>query len=259
MEGFGCIARLGAANLAETVVAGLASDSPPLIASGSNLYVADLWRIKRVPTGGGMPETVAADDAAISALTTDGSSVYWTSGSDASVRKAAVAGGPVTVLVGASAAESGSAIGISSTGKLVWVAGSIVDMIPAASPNSTPITLWNQGSSVSSLAVDTTHAYFSVPSTNDVLAIPLAGGNAQSLAKADATAAVPLLRLAQDGTNLYWIDTTEISKVPVGGGVGLGVIDFDVPGTDATSSIAVDATNVYWTEPQTKQIRSAPK
>jgi hypothetical protein len=258
VEGFGRIARLSAGNVVETVVAGLASDSPPLVASGLNLYVADLWRIKSIPSGGGMPETVAADDAAISALTTDGSSVYWTSGADASVRKAAAAGGPVIVLVGSSSAQSGAAIGI-STGGLTWVAGTAVEMIPAPAPNSAPVLLWNQGSNVSTLAVDATHAYFGVPSTNDVFAIPLAGGSTQSLAKARATAAVPLLGITRDGTTLYWIDAAGISKVPAGGGAALGVVDFDTAGTDATSTMAVDTTNVYWTEPVTKQIRSAPK
>jgi len=259
IEGFGRIARLSAGNVVETVVAGLASDSPPLAASGSNLYLADLWRIKRIATAGGMPETVAADDGAISALTSDGSSVYWTSGSDASVRKAAAAGGPVTVLVNSSSAESGAAIGVSSTGALTWVAGTAVEMIPAPAPNSTPVLLWNQGSNVSTLAVDATHAYFGVPSTNDVFSIPLAGGSTQSLAKARATAAVPLLGITRDGTTLYWIDAAGVSKVPTGGGSALGVVDFDTAGTDATSTIAVDTTNVYWTEPLTKQIRSAAK
>ena len=74
-------------------------------------------------------------------------------------------------------------------------------------------------------------------------------------ATAAATAAAPLLRLALDGTTLYWIDTAKIAKVPVAGGATLQVIDFDVPGTDATSTMAIDINNVYWTEPQSKQIR----
>ncbi len=259
VEGFGRIARLNASNAVETVVAGLASDSPPLIATGSDLFVADQWRIKRIPAGGGMPVTVAADDAAISALTTDGSSIYWTSGMVASVRMAPVTGGPVGVLVGVSSAGVGSAIRVTPTGKVLWATLSAIEMIPQAQANSTPVELWNQGMTVSDLAVDSTNAYFAVPATSDLFALPLAGGNAHSLAQASTAGASPLFRLVLDGSQLYWIDAEKIAKVAVAGGTPAGVIDFDAAGADPTSTLAIDTTSIYWTEPQARRIRSAAK
>lgn len=266
IEGFGRIARLTSTNLVQTVVSGLATDSPSFVATATDLFIADLWRIKRLPLAGGMPVTLAAGDGPIAHLTTDGTSVYWDDLSPVSVSKAPVAGGNVTVLVSASALAAvtgpGGPIRIAPNGNLYWAVSSSTAVLSAPSAtSSTSANVVVQGLlNLSDLAVDASNVYISESVTGDILSVPAGGGSLIKLANASlpfgpGLASIPL---HLDTSTLYWMDANKIAKVPVGGGATTQVIDFS-SALDPTATIAVDGTNVYWTEPAAQDIRKSSK
>jgi hypothetical protein len=260
-EGFSRVACLTSANGVQTVLSGISSPAPTFVATSSGLYVADLWRIKRVPLTGGMSMTVAADDGPIADLTADDTWVYWDSGQRVSARKAPIAGGAVIVLAdqGATVGMSGGQIHLGADGNLYWVSlSNALLSVPTAggAPN-----LIAQGVSWE-FVIDATSAYFFDSPTGSISKLPLTGGSATPLASTGSSSALsPPLML--DGAYLYWFGTTSsqvgtsISKVPVAGGSVTPVLDFD--GVNFGNTIAIDGNNVYWIEPNASDIRASAK
>lgn len=285
LNGSGRIARLTPTNTVQTVVSGLASDAPTFVATATDLFIVDGWRIKRLPLAGGMPVTVAADDGPIAHLATDGASVYWDQlpfeatirpRAGGSVRKAPVAGGSVTVLVSDGALSphggTGGQIHLAPNGNLYWTTttGLLVystellsapSTVPSLSVNA--LAHLNGGPNTGAnlpplfdLAADASNVYISNPATGEILSVPAGGGGLTMLANAGfPLASIPL---DLDASTLYWIDPNKIAKVPVAGGATTQVVAFS-SGPNPTASFAVDGTNVYWTEPAALDIRKSSK
>jgi hypothetical protein len=262
-EGFARIARLTSTNVVQTLVSGISSDSATLVSSPTDLLIADHNRIKRLPLSGGMPVTVAADDASdgsIARLATDGSFVYWDTSLHGSVRKAPLVGGSVTVLISVGALGSlggvGGPIRVAPDGNLYWVNSTKLLSIPSGSISTSANVISQALGPVSDLTVDASNVYFAEPATGAILSVPGIGGGVATL----ANAGFPLsnISLDLDGTTLYWLDPNKIVKLPATGGPTTEVVAFS-PALDPTESFAVDSGNVYWVEPGALDIRKAAK
>jgi hypothetical protein len=190
-EGFARIARLTSTNVVQTLVSGISTDSATIVATATDLLIADRNRIKRLPLSGGMPVTLAADDGSdgpVARLATDASFVYWDTSLHGSVRKAPVAGGSATVLISVSALGAlggiGGPIRVASNGTLYWAVATKLLTIPTGSI-STSANLINQAlGPISDLAVDSSNVYLSEPATGAILSVPAIGGGAVTLANA---------------------------------------------------------------------------
>ena len=259
-DGSARIARLDAGNTVETVVAGLARDSAPFAVTATDLIVADLERIKRIPLAGGMPTTVAVDDSPIANIATDGAAVYWNTGDTGSLRKAPIGGGAVTVLVSLSAlgsfAGAPGPIRLATNGNLYWVANSTnVLSAPSATPSAAPTPIAQGLAGISDLVVDAARAYVALPATGDILSMPLAGGATTQLAH--LTPAPPAgFRLALDGSTLFWFGNLKVAQLPVDGGPSTEVLEFDAGNA---FGFAVDADNVYFALQSPLAIRKSPR
>jgi hypothetical protein len=258
-DGSGRIARLTASNAVQTAVAGLASDSPPFVVAGSNIWVADLNRIKRIALSGGMPEVLVVDGSAIPVLASDATAIYWATSAPSAIRKIPMAGGTVTTLIdGTSLAAFAGAPGpmrVAPNGNLYWVASqNNVLSIPTANPSSTAAIIAQGLSAISDLAVDASHAYVAVPGNATILSYPLSGGSSTTFASSVGLGGP--IQLALESTSLYWLAGGKISKGPAAGGTATEVMEFD--GALGASSFAVDANYVYFAEPAQQEIhRSA--
>ncbi len=99
IEGFGRIARIPlAGGPVTTLAAGVSVTRPPIAVDDTHVYIADRFRIKKVPVCGGPPETVVAADFEIKDLAVDGGALYWTEEPFCAVKKAGVDGGALTLL-----------------------------------------------------------------------------------------------------------------------------------------------------------------
>ena len=81
-----------------TLAAGVSVARPPIAVDDTHVYMADGFRIKKVPVYGGPPETVVAADFGIKDLAVDGGELYWTEEPFCAVKKVGVDGGPLTLL-----------------------------------------------------------------------------------------------------------------------------------------------------------------
>jgi hypothetical protein len=256
VEGFSRVARLTAGNAVQTVLSGISSPSPAFVVNATDLYVADLQRIKRVPLAGGMPENVAATDEsqAPASLAVDGSRVYWDSTLQGSAYSAPLGGGPVTLLASAGAQSGpGGSIRVGTDGKVYWSAGA--NLLSAPLAGGAPGVVTQQGPT-GAFVIDATHAYFVDSITHDMLVQPLAGGASTALTSGNAFSAGA--QLVMDGANVYVMSGNEIVKVALAGGAITPVLYF-VSGAPANTTFAVDGTKVYWTEPAAMDIRASAK
>jgi hypothetical protein len=260
-DGSAGILRLGAAGHAvETVVTGLARDSAPFALTATDLVVADLKRIKRIPLAGGMPATVAIETSPIASIATDGTAVYWNTADTGSVRKAPVGGGAVTVLVSTSAlgpfAGAPGPIRVAADGRLYWVA-SQANVLSAASttPSDSPTPIAQGLGQISDLVVDSSRAYVALPATGRIVSMPLDGGATTQLAQLTPATTIAL---AVDGSStLYWSDMLKVAQLPVLGGPSTEVLEIDA--SLGAFGFAVDAGNVYVALKSPLQIRKSPK
>jgi hypothetical protein len=97
------------------------------------------------------------------------------------------------------------------------------------------------------LAVNQTQVVWTVPSTGQILAIPLAGGTPLELAKDQD---VPL-RLALDESRVYWTNWSSCGACAKGSVQSVALSGEGEPTTiagkqDHPNGIAVDTVNVYW-------------
>ncbi len=254
-EGFGRIARVPAGGgTATTVVSGVTTDSAPICVSGSDVFIADKLRIKKVSLSGGMPETLAVASDHVANLVTDGVYVYWDQDPFSNVYKAPVNGGTVTGL-----ATAGVLAGLAGpirlqNGTVYWMTNfNAILAVPTA--GGTVKVVASNLPYLSDFVVDETNVYFSEQDTGNIMKMPVAGGTATLLASGYVGS---YNILALDSVHVYWINRVSIGKVPIAGGAPT----FSVSGAqDATfpASIALDATNVYWTQPPIAEIWKAPK
>jgi hypothetical protein len=272
-HGLARIARLGAGNVAQTVVDGISGSPPTLVVAGATLIFPDLYRLKSIPLSGGMPSTLVADSWPIGNLATDGTSLVWNDARNGTLRKAPVVGGAVTVLADASAL--GAFIGTPGpirtgpNGNAYWVVSVApgpgqpgiphVVSAPVAAPTTTVMAIAPNLADATDLAVDNTGVYVATASGvgPSIVRAPLDGAGTLTTVKAEP---VGPHMLALAGPTLYWMDGFEIAKIPTAGGAAVAIVDFDsaaILGADA-GSFAVDSTSVYFTVPALQDIRRTP-
>jgi len=266
-EGFSRVAALKNGS-AQTVLSGISTQAPPFAVSATDVLIADLWRIKRVPLSGGMAVTVAAEDGPIAGVTADNAWAYWNRQDRLSARKAPIGGGAVTVLAdqGASLPWSSSPIRLGANGNLYWVTSSNAFVSVPAAGGSLSVVAQNASRC---FVLDADNAYF-IATSGSISKQPLSGAAPTELATAvpctsSASGPAGLSPFVLDSQYLYWIGplgslvTDTVSKVSVSGGRVVPVLAFDgVIGTNG-ASIAVDATSVYWAQPTAPEIRASAK
>jgi len=257
-EGFGQIARtpMGGGPV-DTLVSGVQAASPPIAVSTDYVYVADGWRIKRVPRAGGLMQTVAASDDRVMALATDGSYVYWVANNLSTVYKAVAAGGP-EIHLASSPNGLQDPIGIIRVqgGRVFWAPG-ISAILSVAVTGGALNTVTTNIASLSDFVVDDAYVYFSEDGTGDIKRVPARGGPAETLGNGLGSS---YNILAQNTSEIYSIDQLYVHRWPKNGGQGAFVNPNPLaaePGFPA--SIAVDASRVYWTHPPVQLIQYVPR
>jgi hypothetical protein len=188
-------------------------------------------------------------------IAVDSTSVYWTNVS-VGVMKVPIGGGTVTTLA---LGRSGPGIAIDSE-NIYW----IDEMCPAdggACPASgsqavmsarlagrAPTTLASGGFSLTSIAVDSTNAYWTGFSpAHSIQSVSVRGGTPTILSASPLVGDDPDA-IAVAGGRVYWtINDSAVAgvySIPVGGGAPLTLFSQQFFGF---TSIAVDSTSVYWT------------
>ena len=255
-SGSGRIARLLSATTSQTLVEGVYSDSPTFIVVGNDLVVADWQRLKRVPIGGGVPETLAFAPAPIAGITSDGTMVYFDAGG--SVYAVPIAGGATTVVAPAPPGfgQSGP-IKLAPNGNLYWVADS-TNIAYAPATGGTPTVVSMGSLPLGPLAVNATGVYFGFKTFPGISKLPLDGGPAVGITITNQNGGSSVMDLLIDGTTLYWIDGQQIATVPVTGGDADALVAFTSQvafGADI-SNLAIDSGHIYWSEPTPPNIRA---
>jgi len=184
-----------------------------------------------------------------------GATLYWTSGdsSQTTLNATPLAGGTTTTV-------ATSTVGISqivaSGGTLYWLESSPTENFMSAirsvagggGPIKTVLSGFN--SAVGRFAVDAANVYYTVPTgpnavgSIDLLAMPLAGGAATTLASAIWP---PPIKIISTGTNVVWINQIQqVWSIAVGGGSSVSLSNS--PGGGGPYDVAFDGTNIVWTE-----------
>jgi hypothetical protein len=256
-EGFGRIGRAPAAGgAAETVVSGVAADSPPISVTDDYVLIADKARIKRVPRAGGTVETVAKTLYRTSDLVADQSYVYWLEDVPFStIKRAPVGGGAVTQLASSLLYNGPGGIIRLQGGALYWTAGPFT--ILSVSASGGPLRVVASGLPyMSDMITDATHVYWSENDSGIFRRMPIAGG-APIPFGGGLGASYNIL--AVDETDLYWIDQRQVGKVRKSDSE-VSFLTGDILNLAfLRPGIAVDASFVYWTDPALQMIRKLEK
>ena len=257
VEDFGQVVALPRTGGATTpLLTGISTASPPLAVDASNAYVADGWRVKKVPLSGSGVATVQVEgNDSIEDVAQEGGYIYWLEGGAIRViKRMPVGGGSVETL--ASTSEFVEQIATDSSA-VYWVEG--YDTIQrVANSGGTVSTVASGLAAVSDLLSDGSHVYFSEQDAGRIRRVPVGGGTI------DLLTGQPLqfswIALASDADNIYWLDQQALGKVAKAGGTDEVLIP-DGMQTDATrpGGIAVDASQVYWTETAGGTIKSNAK
>jgi hypothetical protein len=258
LEGFGQIAsQLPGTGRVDTVASGVLSDSPPIDVNGGYVYVADKWRVKRVPRTGGRVQTITRADDQIESLATDGASVFWAQRPLAKAFRAAAAGGAPVPLGTPPPASTGPAGPIHAlNGWVYWMSGySAILRVPAAGGQVTPLATGLPF--LSDLVVDDDYVYFSEQDGSNINRIPVGGGAPAFIASGTRFS---YKSLALDATNLYWIDQVNVGRVAKAGG-NIAYLNPNSLVTDPgfPASIAVRGQDLAWTHPPVGVIQIVPK
>jgi hypothetical protein len=264
----GCarIARIAGGGSATTVVSGIATHSPVLVAAADKLLIADLSCIKTLPLSGGVPEVYQAGSSTIAGLTSapDGTVAYWVDLSG-SVNRMLLADGTVNAVstpgTVSGAPPSPGTIRLAPNGDLYWVADTQTVLgVSSAASAATPDVIAQGLQGVTDLAVDSSGVF--IAEQSGIVGAPLAGGTTTLLLGGNTTVGANHLML--DGSRLYWLAGGMIAKMNTDGSSAAEVIEFDLspPVSSAPAlprSMAIDSSSVYFTEPAGPDIRKTPK
>jgi hypothetical protein len=183
-------------------------------------------------TGGGLTSTLMPSVDA-NEVVADGISVYVAY--DSGIVSFPSGGGTVSPLVANEDAPHSLAV----QGSFLYWADDDYTVRSSGTDGTGLTTLVTMSSAVDFVVADSVNVYFTV-SGSEILAMPASGGSPPLLL---VSGLVGVVRLATDGVNVYWIDSTTLSKVPVTGGA---VTMLYMTGGDA-ADIAVDEASVFWT------------
>ena len=263
IEGFGRIARaLAGGGVAQTIASGVTTEAAPIVATTTDVFIADKFRIKRVAVAGGQVETVPADTAyrdGVASLATDGAYIYWVQGPFSDVYRVPIGGGAGTHL----ASVSGSGVSAGPGGPIRVRDGTVYwmtsfDAILAVPAGGGAVRVVASGLPfLSDFVVDGTNLYFSEQDSGNIERMPLTGGSTTMLANG-LHGSYNILAL--DGVNLYWIDQVHVGKVSVAGGPAAFIVSGGLSSDPLfPASLVLDAGSVYWTEPPAQEIRTTQK
>lgn len=255
----GRIARVAAGGgTVGTVISGITSDSPPIAVSNTHVFVADGFRIKKIPLAGGMPEPVASGSFYIKDLVTDNIYVYWVEDDFSNVFKAPVGGGAATFLGSVPAGiAAGPAGPIRLQGGIVYWMTNFDAIISVPAAGGTSQVVASGLPFLNDFVVDDANIYFSENDTGKIRKVSLIGKQFSDLAQ-ESPSASPII-LATDGQSLYWINQAVVGKVPITGGTSKIMVPSVMSDPYFPGSIAIDNNSIFWTEPPNKEIRSISK
>lgn len=252
IEGFGRIARMDLSSGAiATVIGGVSSDCPPIAVDDSHVYIADGFRVKRVPVQGGTPEIIARGDFNIKGIAVDKGILYWTEDPMTAVRKMAVTGGQVMTLD----------VGSGPAGPVGAVDGDVYWMTNFDSIKKIP----GEGGAVQTIASGLPFLNDFVVMGNELFFTEHDTGAIKKILLSDNTTSTLIMRsnmasprfLALDNTFLYWIDQADVGKIPRGGGTPVIIAQGLNTDPYEGNSIAVDNSGVFWCETGSGEIRTS--
>jgi hypothetical protein len=257
-EGGGQIVRLApGGGGVDTVASGVLSETPPIAVAGGFVYFADLWRIKRVPQGGGRVRTVSRADDRIERLTADVMGVYWIQHGYSLVYRAPTSGGAPVVLGGSPPDLRGPAGQVHvQGGHVYWMSNyTAILRVPTTGGVVQPVATGLPY--LADFVVDAENVYFSENDTGIIKRVAVSGGAATVLA---SSLPFSYITLAQDATSLYWIDQLSVGRVAKSGG-GNRQVNPDRLASDLfmPASVAALPTEIAWTHPPAGYIQAVQK
>lgn len=246
IEGFGRIAKISiGGEMASTVIAGVSSNSPPIAVDSSYLYIADKWRIKKLPISGGIVQTLAVADDKIEDIAIDQTSIYWNENPISAVRKMPKRGGDVTTLTNHGTGWGPPGPIRVHNGYVYWMDHfDIIEKIPVGGGDI--VTLASDLPFLNDFVVDDTSVYFSEHDTGALRKMSIDGGPISTLSYRSIFFSPRYL--AQDTLYLYWIDQKEVGYISKNGGNPTLISSDVVANPFFSGSIDVDTTGIYWTE-----------
>jgi hypothetical protein len=237
--------------------------------SGSDVVWTDFRRSAGAPCPGATPDVVLKRTSAsgVTTVVTSGgtcgvgtaniavigTTLYWTSSdpSQETLNATPLGGGTTTTLA---TSTLGFSQIVASGGRVYWLESSpaansmsAIRSVPGGGgPITTVVSGFNAG--VARFAVDAVNVYYTVPAGPnavglvDLVAMPLAGGAATTL----ASAIWPPLKLIATGANVVWINQIQqVWSISVAGGSPVSLATS--PG-GGPYDVAFDGTNVVWTD-----------
>ena len=212
------------------------------------------------PTTSGQPIVLASGLNGPADIALDATDVYWINqgtwgGSDGSVMRVSVCGGPVTTLASGQSYPGGIAVDATF---VYWMNGT-ASPTPAgpaimriAKSGGTPLaltpTLTDDFAPMAGFAVSSTSIYWGIGfRQNTIAAIPVGGGTPEAVVSGSGYVGA----IAVNSANVYWTvpyyGTGAIQEAPLAPAGG-GVVTTLASGLYVPRTLAVDSTSVYWTE-----------
>jgi hypothetical protein len=201
-----------------------------IAATGGDIFWTDLFQgvgpsgsVNRVATGGGTVTTLASKLDVPIMLAVDTNRAFWVDLGSGDVKSVPLGGGAVSVL----ASSDGNIGGVASDGSYVYwsssngveascglcpppkppsLGASTISRVPLSGGKPTVIA---KGYNAVGMAIDANYAYWGDLYKNTVMAAPLAGGDAITL----ATDASPEIGPVVDACAAYWVDRNVIHRV----------------------------------------------
>lgn len=255
IEGFGRIARIAISEgPIETLVAGISVDNPPIAVDDNAVYVADKFRIKKIPIAGGVPVTLASAYNAVGGLATDGAYVYWADGAFSTIHKVPVSGGAVNVLSGVLSGPSGP---VRLYGNNVYWMTNFSSINKASIfGGEAPVTIAGNLPFLDDFVVSENQIYFSEHDTGNIRKISISGGTPSTLVSLSRFSTPRSLSVFDQ--EVYWVDQSDVGKVGINGGAPYFYSHEVVSDASFQNSIAVSEMGLFWTDGEAALIIEHP-
>ncbi len=221
----------------------------------TSLYLAEVEAdhkstLKRIPLGGGAPETIAANDLILS-VAVDAAGVYYSDFEH--VFRVSPQGGAVETLAPPGPDASPLVTNLAANGNGAWwlaVNEQLTIMHAGADAGAEPLLALPSVIPLA-LALNQDHVFFgTVPNApsggpSTLVSVAMAGAAAKTLTEENGT----INAIAADDTNVYWLSGDAgpgtLQKVPVGGGASTAIATY--PHTGTRGGLALDGARAYWT------------